>query len=70
MATAVHRPNEVARAHALLACIATHHGALDTAAQHVAATADGRDQCPRHIQALCATAEALIAQHPKEDTWQ
>ena len=27
MATAVHRPNEVARAHALLACIATHHGA-------------------------------------------
>ena len=69
VAAAVHRPSELARAHALLACIAAHHGALDTATQHVTATADGRNQWPRHVHALCARAESLIA-HPEEDTWQ
>jgi DNA-binding SARP family transcriptional activator len=70
VAMAVHRPSEIARAHALLACIAAQCGALDAAAQHLAATADGRDQWPRHVLTLCAEAEALIARTPKEATWQ
>jgi ATP/maltotriose-dependent transcriptional regulator MalT len=70
VAAAVHRPSEVARAHALLACIAACRGGLDAAAQHLAATADGRDQWPRHVHALCREAEVLIARTPEEDTWQ
>ena len=67
-ATAVRRPSEVARAHALLACIAARRGALDTALQH--APADTRDQLPRHVRVLCAEAETLTAHNPEEDTWQ
>ncbi len=70
VAAAVHRPSEVARAHALLACVAARRGVLDTATQHLAATADGRDQWPQHVLALCAEAEALIAPTTKEATWQ
>jgi DNA-binding SARP family transcriptional activator len=70
VAAAVHRPSEVARAHALLACIAVRRGAPDAAAQHLAATANGCDQWPRHVQALCVNVEALITGTPEEDTWQ
>jgi tetratricopeptide (TPR) repeat protein len=63
-ATAVHRPSEAARAHALLACLAARRGALNTAVQHLAATVDGSDQWPQHVQALCVNAETLIARTP------
>ena len=69
MATAVQAgQDDSARAHALLACIAARHGAIDTATQHVTATTSAT-RSPDHVQALCAKAEALIA-HPEEDTWQ
>jgi hypothetical protein len=66
-------PKPAGQAHNLIFephSIAARCGALDAAAQHLAATADGRDQWPQHVLVLCAEAEALIARTPKEATWQ
>jgi hypothetical protein len=63
----VHRANEAARAHGLLACIAARRVLFGDAAEHLAAC-EGSEQWSAHVRALRDDAENLISAN-KEAAW-
>jgi hypothetical protein len=61
VANEVARPFEVARAQALLACIAAQRGDLDRCQAHLRAVHDASDSLPGHVERLRQKAGRLLA---------
>lgn len=72
-ASVVHRTSEVARAHALLACVAAREGRREEAIRHLEDLADTTDDAAlsEHVRALRREAEGFINPVTEESqTWQ